>query len=942
MADLQTKSQQLTEALSALYTGDRATKERANTWLEEFQKTPEAWSISDTILQSNASSTEIRLFAAQTFRTKITYDLTQLKTQERLSLRDSLLHLLHQYRAGPRIIATQLCLSLAGLALQLPEWNDVVRHMVELYGSSNDTLPCLLEFLTVLPEEISDNRRIPISDELYKSRSFELLTKNGSEVLRLLVHIMQNAGSDADMQSKMFQCLLSWMKSGDIDINALSSTPLLTFAFDALESDDLFNVAVDVVCQVIQETREINEYMGVINMVYPRLAPLREKLKQSTVTAAEDDADDDQLRGLCRIFSEAGEAYLPLVMQHPNAFDGVVEGLLDCAAVHDLQIVPMTFNFWYELAKLLVLPQNATAKERYAPAYDKLVDVMIRHLRYPDDLTTWSAQERDDFRDFRHVMGDVLKDCCVVLGATTCLAKVYEVLAKRVVAGESWQDLEAPLFGLRAMGAEVPDDEANVLPQIMQMLSQLPDHPKIRYAATLVISRYSYWTRKHPEFIPYQLNFISSGFDKDDVGPAAAMALKYLCKDCSELLIDYLTQLHPFYVNVVKQLKDYELFEVTEAVAYVVAAVPAERLLSCLQMFCAPIAQRLHEIMIKGKAACNEAEIAEAIDLIEQIVIFTQVCTPRDIPTTSTHPTITLVNDLWPVFDLVLTNFGDNETISERVAKLFKTWVVCYGPHFLPMVPKLVERLVRVFDATELSCYLWVATKVVREFAAKAGRIAQASEVAAYYPMLESMSSSAFRIFQSKKFVDIPDTVEEFFRLVTSFVDVAPNLLVHSPILPSVIQVGFAVLSLEHEHALASTLVFFQELLGIATRPEAEVEEGTRLALRELFRAQGVHFVAALFNGMIYHAPRELVADFGGVLRALENTFPAENREWLKMVVDGFPAGHMTPEERVKFVGDMDAAFRDEQHWRRLRRVLNDFVAMYRRRNVTRAARKVE
>lgn len=58
---------------------------------------------------------------------------------------------------------TQLCLALSGLALQLPEWERVVQNMYDMFGTDPATVPVLLEFLTVFPEELSGNSKIPVS-----------------------------------------------------------------------------------------------------------------------------------------------------------------------------------------------------------------------------------------------------------------------------------------------------------------------------------------------------------------------------------------------------------------------------------------------------------------------------------------------------------------------------------------------------------------------------------------------------------------------------------------------------------------------------------------------------------------------------------------------------------------------------------------------------------
>lgn len=66
------------------------------------------------------------------------------------------------------MIQTQLCLTLSALALQLkdgedPEWGDhVVPWMIDRFGKDAKDVGTLLEFLQVLPEEVTTNQRIPV------------------------------------------------------------------------------------------------------------------------------------------------------------------------------------------------------------------------------------------------------------------------------------------------------------------------------------------------------------------------------------------------------------------------------------------------------------------------------------------------------------------------------------------------------------------------------------------------------------------------------------------------------------------------------------------------------------------------------------------------------------------------------------------------------------
>lgn len=93
----------------------------------------------------------------------MTYDLHQVDPANLPTLKETLLAALQTYHTGPRTIIVQLCLAVAGLALQLPSWENPVQTMIDTFGRNPATVPVLLQFLTLLPEELNTNTRIPIT-----------------------------------------------------------------------------------------------------------------------------------------------------------------------------------------------------------------------------------------------------------------------------------------------------------------------------------------------------------------------------------------------------------------------------------------------------------------------------------------------------------------------------------------------------------------------------------------------------------------------------------------------------------------------------------------------------------------------------------------------------------------------------------------------------------
>lgn len=190
---------------------DPAQIKEASVWLEHFQGTTEAWQVADQLLalHLDAANTAPHIFAAQTMRTKIQYDWNELPAAAHESLRSSLLtHVLRFGQVGlqpmpklkkpqctpfaiavahkiaeldehaclissactcfqgPMPVLTQLCLAVGVLALHMESWDTVVTDLIQSLTTPPEQaaakLPCLLELLTVLPEE-AENYKVALS-----------------------------------------------------------------------------------------------------------------------------------------------------------------------------------------------------------------------------------------------------------------------------------------------------------------------------------------------------------------------------------------------------------------------------------------------------------------------------------------------------------------------------------------------------------------------------------------------------------------------------------------------------------------------------------------------------------------------------------------------------------------------------------------------------------
>lgn len=74
-----------------------------------------------------------------------------------------MLLLLKHFSAGPKPIRVQLCVCLAILAIQMKDWKDVIPTVVSALGDSAESHASILDFIRVLPEEVTEGRKITLT-----------------------------------------------------------------------------------------------------------------------------------------------------------------------------------------------------------------------------------------------------------------------------------------------------------------------------------------------------------------------------------------------------------------------------------------------------------------------------------------------------------------------------------------------------------------------------------------------------------------------------------------------------------------------------------------------------------------------------------------------------------------------------------------------------------
>ncbi|THW11248.1 ARM repeat-containing protein [Aureobasidium pullulans] len=929
---------------------DRAQKGQAHEFLEQFQKSNEAWNTTFMILNSADATTEAKLFAATTLKGKIIFDFHQLPRESQPELRNTLLSLLAQFSQGPKPIRTQLCVCLANLAIQMLEWKDVLQLVVSTLGNDPNGIACVLEFLHVLPEEVTEGRKINLTEDELRDRTVELLEENGNQVLTLLIQYAQSSDA-ASKNPQLMECITSWIR--EVPLNDIVNSPLLDVVMNALEADSSFESSVETLCAIFRETRDVDECLAIIKTMYPRVMSIRPKIAQ----AAEAE-DFEMFKGLTRIFAEAGEAWVVLIARMPEDFRGLVEAVLECAARDtEKEAISNTFIFWYELKQYITLERYMQARMQFVDIYLNLVDIMIGHLEFPkpesgndNDLFDGDREQEERFREFRHQMGDVLKDCCEVIGVTECLQKSYVKIEEWVntygpqaTAGNvpEWQKLEAPLFSMRAMGRMVPPDENIMLPRLIPLIVQIPDQEKVRFQAVMALGRYTEWTAQHPDTLEAQLNFIMAAFDhpSKEVITAAALSFRFFCNDCSELLKGFTNQLQTFYETVINRLPPTSQEEITEGMASVLSKQPVDQIYASFKMCCDPVVKRLMDM---AQSATDEKEKLALADHLNLITIFVQWIQPEIRPG-EPHPAVQYCQEIFPVLAAIAENFSNFTPILERVCRCWRYIVLSYRTHTAPLLPVLAEKLAAGFAASRQGCFLWATDSIVREFTDESEGISPET-TQAIFSFYVQQATNFLRALNDLPPEQLPDVIEDFFRLCVDVQAYHSRSFIANELTPTILSAASTSLTLLKDEPILATLHFLRDFLayGGENAPTSTFSEDPNRrvnspemqnAVKTLISQQGEVLVQRLMTGMMYTFPADCFPDASGVLLSMFQLLPEATATWTANTVSMLPSGSISPQEQERLLRNIEQRIQSGDT-RKIRTLLQDFTNSYRRRNV--------
>lgn len=306
-------------------------------------------------------------------------------------------------------------------------------------------------------------------------------------------------------------------------------------------------------------------------------------------------------------------------------------------------------------------------------------------------------------------------------------------------------------------------------------------------------------------------------------------------------------------------------------------------------------------------------------------------------------PAVKYWQEVFPVLSTVLDNFLGFPPICERICRCWRHMVISYRTGITPLLPQLANKLADGFAASKQGAFLWASSAILREFSEDRDHVDQ-SIPENIYKFFENQATNVLRFMSGIPANELPDIVEDFYRLLTDALLYYPQKLILSPLLTPILQAAVSSLnSLEQRDPLTATLHFLRDLLsyGGANPASSNLRLGPtsqqiQASVIQLLVSEGEPLVKAILAGMMMTFPRDCFADGSGVLLELFALLPEQTTSWVESTLKLAPEGTVTPVEASRLIAKIKEKLsaQDGGGLRTVRILLQDFTNTYRRRHV--------
>lgn len=784
----------------------------ANQWLVQFQQSDAAWEVAASLLTSSATSSpdlELHFFAAQILRRKIQNEGHLLQVGAKDALLNALLVAARTFCLGPPQLLTQICLAMSALVLRAGEHREPIEQLFasldELQSRENGSV-AVLEMLTVLPEEVledrSGDRSIDAPSRCRLTR--ELLSHTPTVLDFLLLQSEQRADDGIKLHErhrKILRCLLSWVRAGcfsEIPLSSLPTHPLLNFVFNSLQVSSSFDVAVEVLIELV------SRYEGLPQVMLCRIQYLNEIFLRPALA----NGDEKTISGLACLMSEIGQAAPALIAEASTEALVLADALLSCVAFpsEDWEIPDSTLQFWCTLASYLLgldlarENRKTIVEEMFFPVFLALLDAIILRAQVDPGLDGDSGALNipDGLTNFRMNLEELLVDICQLLGSARFVDKVFSCRWPSVDSIIPWIEVEARMFVLNMVAEPVLQQghpfDFSVIMQLVTVLSSGP-HEELKgflsyvYKSVAdVVGSYSRWIVSFHSNIRPLLLFCGFGVKNSISSTACSSTLRKVCEDAPQVILDPQNLEILLWIGEDLEKKSLPLEEEEEVICAITLTISSisnkelkkSSLARLLSSSCEAI-ERLMDADGKHSSRQNPAAYTQYLSsavrgLYRMGAVFSHLATPLPADQSDDDMILVLLGIFWPLLDkLFCSAHMENGNLAAAACRSLSQAIHSSGQHFSMLLPKVLDRLSTNFLLFQNhECYVRAAAVVIEEF----------GHGEEYGPLcistFERFASAASVTALNSSYVcdQEPDLVEAYTNFTSTFVRCCPKMVI--------------------------------------------------------------------------------------------------------------------------------------------------------------------
>uniref|UniRef100_A0A4W3HVW4 Importin 13 n=1 Tax=Callorhinchus milii TaxID=7868 RepID=A0A4W3HVW4_CALMI len=430
--------------------------------------------------------------------------------------------------------------------------------------------------------------------------------------------------------------------------------------------------------------------------------------------------------GICRIAVTLGENHSRSLLEqveHWQTFLALVNMIMFCTGIPGHYPVnettsSLTLTFWYTLQDDIMsfeAEKQAVYLHVYRPVYFQLVDVLLHKAQFPSDeeYSSWSSDEKEQFRIYRVDISDTLMYVYEMLGAEL-LSNLYDKLGRLLTNTEqstSWQHIEACLYGFQSIAETNDVNYSDVIPGLIGLIPRI-NISNVQLADTVMftIGALAEWLADHPVMINSVLPLVLHALGNPELSISSVSTLKKICRECKYDLPPYAANIVAISQDVLmKQIhKTSQCMWLMQALGFLLSALQVEEILRNLHSLISPYIQQLEKLADEPPNPSNKLAIIHILGLLSNLFTTLDISHHDDEPEGTgakkkstlqgPNPVVVVLQQVFQLIQKVLSKWLNDAQVVEAVCAIFEKSVKTLLDDFAPMIAQLSEMLGQMYS----------------------------------------------------------------------------------------------------------------------------------------------------------------------------------------------------------------------------------------------------